>query len=120
MGRKNIRNLNNAVNTSAATILDTKVESLIHVLLEVKSQKKDSPVLARDLLPTEILQFIQENDSSLRRMKRIILEGSIMRVIRKMIGQQVSFNKSEVVNVSESEDEDDSEAILMDYKVMNN
>ncbi|KAK9471563.1 P-loop containing nucleoside triphosphate hydrolase protein [Dipodascopsis tothii] len=87
-------------------MLDVKVEALMQALLESKSRKRDTPMQARELLPTEVVQYVQANDASLRRLKRSFVEASALRVLRRAIDRHNA--QRSVVKIDESSDDEPS------------
>ncbi|CCK70372.1 putative AAA family ATPase RIX7 KNAG_0E01040 [Huiozyma naganishii CBS 8797] len=92
---------------TVSAAFDAKIAALISRLLEEKtldSKRKglegdDTVFWARDMSVQEILVFAQAKDLSLQRVKRVVLEKTIDRVLKEMIeeeAEEVSADEDEI------------------------
>ncbi|CCE65352.1 hypothetical protein TPHA_0K02220 [Tetrapisispora phaffii CBS 4417] len=114
---------------SLTNSLDSKVSDLIYRLLEEKSLEKKRQsddvenvavmFFAKDLGINEIFVFCQSKDLSMLRVKKIILQKTIEKVLKQIIlEEEEEFSSCPQYNKTEDNEEVDTEQLLAEKNMM--
>ncbi|KAK7206589.1 ribosome biogenesis ATPase RIX7 [Myxozyma melibiosi] len=94
MARK-IRNLNGLGVAQAAggplltsAAIDKRVKNLVEGYLAAKAEDGEKPVSIKRVLPSVLVQYVQDCDAGLRRLKRALVEKSVESVVEMLVEEE--------------------------------